>query len=803
MRFSLARSTLLFCFLLTIPSPIKAESSSYRVLKHEYYEGKEIASFKLSIQNSRPTDNPSAETKQLLEQMSTHEGDRFSHELFDADLKRLSQKFERVIPIMKTNSCGDLDIVIELYKSPILSKVRIEGNRCVLTERVLEELDLEENAPFNRQAFFKSFNKLKEYYVKEGFFESKISYTITPNLDPSEVTVQIFIQEGRKGHIEKVVFTGVSDEERAELSDMILTRRYNLLSWLLGTGTYNQEEIDRDRQTIISYFHDKGYPDALVQFHIEDGKKGCILLEIEVVKGELYHFGTISFKGNNQISNEKIIDVLPIRPGKIYSAEKLRQSVQDIQRLYGDEGYIETRVSYQLGLHPLEPVYDVDFEIQESSQYKIGLIRVVGNVSTSSRLILQYAKIYPGDLIRSSLLSHCEQRLLGTGLFKEVKVYASHSSINPSLGPQYRDVIIEVEETPTGSMNFFFGLSTTDSIFGGLDLHENNFDHRGLLYFWRKGMSTLRGAGEFLDVNLQVGSKLQNYKIMWLTPYWKNSSWSLGVDLNYSRSKVISDDYNMNTFGVGVYGSHPFSSIWSYGWKCRLQNTIVNIDPAAGAQAALQHGNSGIVTGGALFLKLDSTDNSFKPHRGVRSNIECALDAVVRHANDPKVFPMAQFVWSNAAYYPVWRRGTLKWRGDARFLFPFGAGKPDMVPLSQRYFLGGENSVRGYKPAILGPKFPNPAPGTDPQPTGGMSSLLFSLEYVQNIFKPVDLFVFVDSGMISPQIFNAGSFKWSVGYGARLDIGNRLPFTLGMGYPLNPSSDDEVERFFFTMGGQF
>jgi outer membrane protein insertion porin family len=140
----------------------------------------------------------------------------------------------------------------------------------------------------------------------------------------------------------------------------------------------------------------------------------------------------------------------------------------------------------------------------------------------------------------------------------------------------------------------------------------------------------------------------------------------------------------------------------------------------------------------------------------------------------------------------------MKYRMEFRFILPVWMS-PNFndIPLSERFFLGGENSVRGYKPFDLGPHFGNG------DPTGGISSSLFSVEYLQEIFRFMDAFVFADAGSVSKERFDPGHYNLSYGVGVRLELINRVPVILGYGFPVNPSSDDQVRRFFFSMGGQF
>ena len=207
--------------------------------------------------------------------------------------------------------------------------------------------------------------------------------------------------------------------------------------------------------------------------------------------------------------------------------------------------------------------------------------------------------------------------------------------------------------------------------------------------------------------------------------------------------------------------------------------------------------NGGIVSGLAFMLGYDTTDSAFKPHRGIRSNFESEFAGLVRRIDTYNDFPFLKFGYLNSFYLPIWSKGTLKTRADLKFIKPLWGGTAEDFPLSERFFLGGDGSVRGFAPGKIGPSYGNQ------EPTGGISSALFSIEYLQNIFKPLDVFTFFDTGAITRKQFTFGDFKMSYGFGLRLDIGKQLPFVIGMGFPLNADNKEQKQKVFFSMAGQF
>lgn len=783
--------------LATAPLQVQAAMPSYGYAQIEPYEGKPIG--KISVQMETLREGETFDPLSVINRLRSKEGDPFSQYTFDQDLKSLSEQYDRIDPHLEIRG-GKVDITLKVWQKPVIKRINWDGNKKFSSKKLLKELDVKSGAVFNRDAFNQGFNKLKEMYIKKGYFEAQLSYTIFPDPNSNEVTINIKINEGRSGHISRILFKGLSKKEEGDLLAMINTKKYNFLtSWLSGTGIYHEEALEHDKLVIVNYLQNEGYADAKVELHVSESKEGRIIIQIDADKGNIYKFGDITISGNDLFSTSEIKAILLIHDNERFSPEKLRETLQNIKTLYGSKGYIEANVQYALELNESEPVYNVHFEIQEGEQYRIGIIRVLGNVQTNSNVILRESILVPGEIFDTRKLQATQMRLQSIGYFKSVNVYAVRSSDDQALGPNYRDVNIEVDETTTGNLSLFFGFSTVDDLFGGLDLTENNFNYKGLGRIWKDGLSAVRGGGEYAHARVSIGQKQTSYLISWMTPYYRDTMWRIGFDVNYSHSRLQSKDYDIDTIGLALYGSYPLTPYWTWGWKSRFRNAIIRISKSAGTQAREEEDNSGIVLGLGLTLNYDSTDNPFKPHRGYRSLLEGELAGVRRHASDQKTYPFVKLGYLNTYYYPIWKNGIFKTKADFRFIVPFaGNGDPDHVPLSERFFLGGETSVRGYRPFSIGPSFKDRK-----DPTGGISSVLLSVEYLHEVFKLLDLFAFFDAGSISLHRFDTHKLNMSYGAGARIDIGNKLPLVVGIGFPINPDNKEQVQKFFFAMGGQF
>nr|NGX33388.1 Translocation and assembly module TamA [Candidatus Anoxychlamydiales bacterium] len=213
-----------------------------------------------------------------------------------------------------------------------------------------------------------------------------------------------------------------------------------------------------------------------------------------------------------------------------------------------------------------------------------------------------------------------------------------------------------------------------------------------------------------------------------------------------------------------------------------------------------EENSEGLISGAGPFLSYDSTDNSYKPHRGLRSNFD------TEYVGIGGKYDFLKLAFNNTYYYPLWLKGTLKYRFNLTFLNPFTSKEKkinDEVPISERLFLGGEKTVRGYKPYIIGPQMTND--NAKDEPKGGISSMLLSVEYNQELIKPLaDIFFFADAGSVSFKQYDIKRPRASVGLGLRLEVMNRVPITVGWGYPINPRrGHKDRQMIFFYMGGQF
>lgn len=738
-----------------------------------------------------------SDANSISTRLSTQQGKLFSQADFDEDLKILAQDYDRIDPSIEIVE-QQVKITLHIWPKPTIRTICWQGNQQVTTNRLQKELGINCFAVFERQAFNVAFHKLKAYYIRKGYFEAQLDYHVEMDNEANEVTITIQIEEGRSGKIQDIVFVNFCEQEEKHILHEMISKKYNLfMSWYTEEGTYNEDAIQQDKLTITNYLQGEGYADAQISIEVtESCKTHRIIVTITADKGELYTFGQLSFEGNTIICDETIDGLFTIRQGDPFSLEDIRDTMDLLTDAYGKLGYIDAVIDYIPELIEGEYGYNVHFKINEGQQFYVGLIRVFGNISTKTSVILHETLLIPGEIFNTIKLKATERRLTNIGYFKNVNVYIVKGTESSLLEGNYRDVYIEVEEGNTGQFSAFLGYSSVEELFGGINLTERNFNHEGLYYMWRDGLRALRGGGEFIQLNMQIGQKSRSYTLSWTKPYFMDTKWTIGFDLSNSSTRYISKEYDLQTTTLALRAQYDINQFVRWGIQYRLKNGSVDLNNKGNHISDLEREADihGLISAIGTSLSYDSTNHPIKPSCGFRSRLMLEYAGL---GGDHHFFNVA---YLNSYYFPVGSRLIIKYRADFRFIQPLGHTRYDTLPLDERIFLGGDFMVRGFRPYRLGPHYPH----YRDVPRGGLSLQFYSIEMSRRIIENFEAFAFLDAGHLSAGTWEFGRMSVSIGYGCRFKLIDSIPpVTLGMGYPLNAHNSSDRKKFFFSFGGNF
>ncbi len=769
--------------LLTLISPLSADESQY--------ENKPIKNIVIEAEDlPRGTE---FQSRSLEEKLKTKVGEHFTQSIFDQDLKRLSKDYDRVDPKIRIHQ-NEVYITLKVWLRPLITDITFSGNYHFGSNKLKKELGVEPYTLFNRQTFVKGIHKLREYYMKKGYFEAELDYKLVKEPNKNEVAIDINVETGRSGFIDSVGFEGFSREEISKIKETMHISKFNpFTSWVTRKGIYNEDIIEYDQVKILEFLRDEGYANAKIEIAVTESEKNDrIGILITAEKGDFFTIGTVTFTGNEDLENEFVEQKLLVGENTPYSPKKIQDSANALSDFYGKKGYIDASISYEPHLIEGENTYNLNFKIEEGAPYKVGLIKIIGNNRTFPKVILREAHLEPGNTFDTKMLETTRKRLENIGYYKHVNVYPSSASSTQSIKAPLRDVTIQVEETSTGSLGMNVGFSTVDSVYGGVELSEKNFNIAGIADIPSRGLGALRGGGEYLQIKSSIGIKITDYSLNWMKPYFLDSSWTIGVNLDKNFSRVQSNSYSIESFTTTINSFYPLNIFVDFNAFYRLRNTQLRVNHDAPDILRTQRGNDGNISSVGLGLQYETRNNFHRPTQGVSSALTCEYAGV---GGD---FFYFNYGYNNSIYVPV---GPLVFKTKANFNFiqPISKTKAQDVPIGERFFLATDISeVRGYRPFAIGPTFP------DGQPRGGISSAVLSEEVMLGFIpKFIDIFAFVDAGALTGKAFEIDTFRASVGFGARVVAAPNLPLMVGWGYPLNPQTRSDRQGFFLSLGGKF
>lgn len=760
-------------------------------------EGKIISHVRIEVKGGKKETFDSTSTT-LEKSLKSKEQQVFSGNDFDEDLKFLSKEFDTVEPKISVEG-AHVEVLFLVTKKPIIHTLVVQGNKAVKEEAIKKQLAIVSGDLFDRAHFNEAIQKVRSYYLKKGYFESDIQYTVVP-VHKSEVSITLTIKEGKAGFVSDIILHNVTDQEEDEIKDLLMTKTYAWWhSWITDQGTYYQDIFRHDELAILSYLHKKGYLDATVESKVVPvPNKDRIKLDLTINKGNIYSLGSISFSGNNLFSDEEVRKRLNWKENAPFSQEELRDKTRDLYLMYGAKGYVDASIVPESVMKEHDRVYDVHFSIDEKKQYRIGLIQISGNKVTDASVILHESVLVPGDILNLGLLSKTEERLRNTNYFKTVNVYALKSSqLDSSAVAPFRDITIEVEENPTtANFSAFAGYSTTESVSGGVGVSESNFKMKGFSRLFSDGFSALRGGGENINLSYTLGTRLSRTALSWTKPYVFDTPWVVTTDVQQERNSYAFSDYTIKSKTGTVTGRYPLNAFVNYDLYYRIKDSHIDVTKKhdSGSRELRKEGrNDGTISAVGTGLEYDSTNNPYKPTQGTRSSLMFEYAGLLGDHH------FASLRYLNTLFWKPWEKGVWKFRGNAQFIKTLFHTHPSQLPLDERLYLGGETSMRGYEYNTVGPHFHDKYR----TPRGGMSSILFSGEYTYPLMKRLEGFVFFDAGNVYWKEFAVGDIRYTTGYGIKFYITEIAPLVIGLGYPLNPQNKKDVKRFFLSIGATF
>jgi outer membrane protein insertion porin family len=764
-------------------------------------------------------------TETLLYYVSTKVGSVYDEEVIRADFRRLWDAgfLENMSVDESDTPSGNKALLFTVSERKRVQIVDFRGSKA-LTKTAIEDKLKEKEATIKLDSFYdpskarKAEDVIREMLKEKGRLFGTVKHE-TRTIGGSGEQITFTVEDGPKTKIKAINFennTVYTDGRlRGEMKKLKQAGFWNL-SWLSGKSTYNEEKWGEDQELLRDHYLNAGYVTASIgepRISYVDGKSGFfskkpvkfMIIDIPVNEGSVYTVGNVSFEGMKLFKPENVTPVFKIADGEIYSEKKIKKGFEKLREAYGAQGYFQYTGFTKRTPNNEKKTVDLVLSIEEDKQYFVGKINFAGNDSTRDKVIRREVYLTEGDVFNTELLKLSIRRINQLGYFKPIE---KAPELAPSqLAEDKIDVTLRVEEQNRNQFTFGGGVSGLEGRFLNASFQTSNF----------------LGQGETFQVSAQTGKRTKNYQFAVSEPYLFDRPITAGIDLykrkiiyqTYATANVLGyqDDRTGVSFTTGlplgrfsrVFLNYAYEIvdiapaqldpddplnfstptindsflIEDYGKRreSRLSPSVVynTVDSPFTPRSGMKLTASGQITGGPL----GGTVNYFRP------DLEGIL--YIPHTRKTALGLRAQF-------------GMIRPYRDTAVIDP--ATGRSALPFYLRFYMGGEQQIRGYQIRAVGPREPS-----SNVLVGGDKFFLFNAEYYFDVFGPVRALLFFDAGQayLKNEKMTPKSLVLSTGAEVRfiMPVLN-VPFRLI--YAINPNNNPlvvEKRVFRFAVGTTF
>ncbi|MBL8394907.1 MAG: outer membrane protein assembly factor BamA [Candidatus Accumulibacter sp.] len=678
-------------------------------------------------------------------------------------------------------------VIIVLEERPAIAQIDFVGLKEFDKEQLtkgLKEVGVAVARTFDRATLDKAEQELKRQYLSRGRYAVTITTTITP-LERNRVAINFNIDEGEAASIRQINIVGANAFREKDLLGVMQQKTPSWISWYTKSDQYSKQKLSADLETLRSYYLDRGYLEFSIestQVSITPDKKE-IFITISINEGERYLVSSVKLAGDLTLSEEEFRKVVKIRPGEVFSREKLNESTKAISDKLGAQGYAFANVNAAPELDKEKRQVAFTIFVDPGKRTYVRRVNVTGNTKTRDEVIRQEMRQMEGAWYDADRVAASRERIDRTNYFSEVTV---ETPPVPGTIDQV-DVNVNVGEKSTGNISIGAGYSSAESVILSGSISQSN----------------IFGSGKFVALQVNTGKLNRTLGVNYTNPYFTVDGISQGFDIYYKTLNPTSLGYafQSQSWGGGIRFGFPLDEKDMLNVGLAIDQTTIDITPITIAtpiqyiQFQREHGDSNITLPATISWTRDTRNSAIYTTSGgiQKAGLEVAIPGV-----DLSFY---RLTYQNQQYFSLTKDLVLMLSGELGYADGL---QGQTVPFYKNFYAGGIGSVRGYETASLGPVDPL-YPDTR---LGGTRKVVFNAELLMpfpGFDKSLRLGPFFDAG----NVFNDSNYTFSED-GLRMSVGMTAawisplgPLKFSIGQPINEKSNDKIQRFQFQMGTTF
>lgn len=720
-----------------------------------------------------PEGNQRIDSGAILRKIKTKAGDAYDQATLRNDLKEIFKMgYFNDVQIDISDTAAGKKVLFRVVEKPLINTVIFEGIDELKEEDVKAAANIKEQFILNPIKISEAEEAIRQLYKTKGFYNSKVITSITYP-DDKGANVLFKIDEGKKIYIKEISVEGNTTFTDSELLGEIETGEKWFMSWLTDTGLLDMNKIQQDSQRIVGYYNNHGFLEAKIGEPQIRQEEEWLYVKFVVEEGQRYRVGTVDFTGDLLGDKEKMASLVAVRNQEYMSRQQIREDILKITDYYAEAGYAFASIRPVTVKTPAGDRMDITFKITKGNLVYIDRITIKGNTRTRDNVIRRELRIAEGGVFDSKALRESTQALQRLMFFEQVNI-----TPEPSLDPDRMHVVVDVKEKSTGTFSVGAGYSSADKLIVMGQIAENNF----------------LGRGDSLSLSGNVSGNSSRYNLGYTNPHLNDSALSWGLDLfNTSREY---DDYTKDSTGGGIRLGYPIFEKWQVFGNYSYTDTDLT-DVSEDASYIIRNSVDLHVTSAfKVSLVRDTRNKRYGASEGSRNVVS------VKYGGGP-FGGDAEFTkveGSSGWYFPMPLRTIFHAALNAGQVFE---NETDKLPVYERFYLGGLNSIRGFKYAKV-----SPIDAESGDRIGGDKMWYTNTEVVFPLLETQGLMgvVFLDAG----QVLNddedwadaSDSLKKATGLEVRW-LSPMGPLRLVWGYNLEPTNGEDDSVWDFSVGGVF
>ena len=640
---------------------------------------------------------------------------------------------------------------------------------------------------------------IRDYFQRQGYFNADVQFS---SHDEPKTGLRVINFEVSRG--DRFRLAGVAFHGNKYFSKDLLEGRLTLQpASFASSGRFSQSLVRDDGESIRSLYLSNGFLDAKVASAVDDnyqGKKNNLFVNFQIVEGPQTLVKALNIEGYHALSRDTLLNVVGSSPGQPYSAASVSSDRNNILAMYYNEGFPEARLDDTVSPAAAPNEVVVTYKITEGQRIDVAKVLLTGYQYTRPGVIARQVVIKPNGPLREGDVVESQRRLYNLGVFTRVQIAPQ----NPAGTDPDKVMVVDVQEGNRYTIGYGFGFevqriaascsaATVNTPACNPNATEIAASPRGIFEISRANMF---GRAQTLTFKARASTLQYRSLVSYSADSFLGKRALSAALIGYADKTQDVDTFTSIRYEGSLQLTEKLSTASSLQYRYFFRRVVAtNINQTISPEEIPLYSQPTLASGFGITYARDRRDNPGDPKSGTFNTADISF--------------ASQTLGSSSSFYRLFFQNSSYHSFGRNFVFarstrfgvepPFGTSKEVDIPLPERFFAGGAQSLRGFSLNQAGPR----DPGTG-FPIGGLALLVFN----QELHFPMRLpFVgnrlggtlFYDAGNVYSDVnhitlawksaspTNLNYFSHTVGFGLRYPtpIG---PVRVDFGYQINPAA---------------